>query len=652
MKINLLSSEVYNRISAGEVVENPASVVKELVENAVDAGATSINVRIEDGGIKSIEVSDNGYGIERGELPKTVLPHATSKIENVSDLDTISTLGFRGEALASIASVSEVEITTRALSEECGSRFAVKNGKSVLEDAAVVGGTTVRVSNLFYNTPARFKFLSSKSSEESKITRLMFMFILANPDVAFNYYTDNDVVYSSPGEGLKSAIDSVFLPKIADKMLKIEPYTGAENIRVSGYTGSYEIFKNNKTQQIVVLNGRIVTDSVLTATVQNAYGERLMSRCFPIYVLEIVMPFADVDVNVHPNKKEVRFAKPRAVYGAVYRAVADTLEKFDTERRGQLTESFTLNLSENAEKKTENPPRGESDAGEGSVSGGKKVSKISLQEALALVRGGDMPFGEKSASVRETISAPTSFQGFSAESGVLHGGAKSKTEYFTVSPQKSGVKPSFGKTENADGADLTILAPKIKNYRVIGQVFDTYMIVESGQKVIFIDQHAMHERIIFDDYVNELKAGVLAVQPLMIPFVYEDEPENIDLIVNASAALAECGFETERFGSDAVKISSVPAVLGKIDVKSMFEEIVSGLRSGKKDVAGKLNRDHLALAACKAAMKGGEAFTDRQIEHILDYYVAGGMPLQCPHGRPTAVVYSRSDFEKLFRRKV
>ena len=211
----------------------------------------------------------------------------------------------------------------------------------------------------------------------------MFMFILANPDVAFNYYTDNDVVYSSPGEGLKSAIDSVFLPKIADKMLKIEPYTGAENIRVSGYTGSYEIFKNNKTQQIVVLNGRIVTDSVLTATVQNAYGERLMNRCFPIYVLEIVMPFADVDVNVHPNKKEVRFAKPRAVYGAVYRAVADTLEKFDTERRGQLTESFTLNLSENAEKKTENPPRGESDAGEGSVSGGKKVSKISLQEALA-----------------------------------------------------------------------------------------------------------------------------------------------------------------------------------------------------------------------------------------------------------------------------
>lgn len=639
MKINLLPSEVYNRISAGEVVENPASVVKELVENAIDAGATAIGIRIEDGGIKSIEVSDNGSGIERAEIHKTVLPHATSKIENVSDLDTVSTLGFRGEALASVAAVSEVEILTKCIDEDCGSRFTVKNGKSTLEDAAVVFGTTVKVMNLFYNTPARFKFLSSKSSEESKITRLVFMFILANPDVSFSYFSDGEAVYSSAGEGLKSAIDSVFLPKIADKMLKIEPYEGADNIRVSGYIGSYEVFKNNKTQQIVVLNGRIVSDSVLAATVQNAYGERLMNRCFPIYVLEIIMPFADVDVNVHPNKKEVRFARPRQVYGAVYRAVADTLEKYDVERRAQLTESFTIKSAENEQKTAEISSRGEQKSREGSKNG----SQLSLGEALALIRGGD----SSSAVRKESKVSDTDFtvSGADAFKKDLFSGTAAATEkYSKIPPARS--------SSSSHAPESLNIREKTANYRVIGQVFDTYLIVESDNKVIFIDQHAMHERIVFDDFVNEMKADVLAVQPMMIPYIYEDEPETVELILSESKTLSECGFETERFGSDAVKVSTVPAVLGKIDVKAMLSEVVKGLRSGKKDVAGKLGRDALAMAACKAAMKGGESFTEKQIEHILNFYIASGMPLQCPHGRPTAVVYSKADFEKLFRRKV
>lgn len=640
MKINLLPSEVYNRISAGEVVENPASVVKELVENALDAGATAIGIRIEDGGIKSIEVSDNGSGIERAEIHKTVLPHATSKIEIASDLDTVSTLGFRGEALASIAAVSEVEILTKSIDEECGSRFTVKNGKSTLEDAAVVFGTTVKVNNLFYNTPARFKFLSSKSSEESKITRLVFMFILANPDVAFNYFADGESVYASAGEGLKSAIDSVFLPKIADKMLKIDTYEGADNIRVGGYIGSYEVFKNNKTQQIVVLNGRIITDAVLAATVQNAYGERLMNRCFPIYVLEIIMPFLDVDVNVHPNKKEVRFARPRQVYGAVYRAVCDTLEKYDIERRAQLTESFTIKSTENAQKQTENPTRGEQKSRQGS----EKSTHMSLGEALALIRGGEGVSASKSDI--KVGDSPISFSASAVDNNRFLSDSDTVDIQYSPKPSRQSGFPVNESLESLKEVE------KAANYRVIGQLFDTYLIVENGGKVIFIDQHAMHERIIFDDFVNEMKADVLAVQPVMIPYIYEDEPENIELLLSESKTLSECGFETERFGSDAVKVSSVPAVLGKVDVKAMLSEVVRGLRSEKKDVVGKLGRDALAMAACKAAMKGGETFTEKQIEHILNFYIASGMPLQCPHGRPTAVIYSKADFEKLFRRKI
>ena len=633
MKINILPSEVYNRISAGEVVENPASVVKELVENALDAGATAINVDVEDGGIKRIEVTDNGAGIDREELPKTILPHATSKIETVSDLDTVSTLGFRGEALASIAAVSELEILTKAAGEEFASRFTAKDGRTSLEDAAFSGGTSIRVSNLFYNTPARFKFLSSKTSEESKITRLMFMFILANPDVSFTYSADGSAVYSSTGDGLKSAMEAVFLPKIADKMLKVGPYHGADNITVSGYTGSYEIFKNNKSQQIVVLNGRIVTDSVLSATVQNAYGERLMTRCFPIFVLEIVMPFSDVDVNVHPNKKEVRFASPRKVYGAVYRAVSETLEKFDLERRGQLTESFSINSSETAENIDEKPAVGEPKTQEGSS------GSITLGEALALVRG-----KKSSGSDLKLNDAPYAVPNARQNAFVPVERTTKKTENDVRTAEKPKTYES--------GALLTDSAPKIKNYRVVGQLFDTYLIVENAGKVIFIDQHAMHERLIYDAYVNELKADVLAVQPMLIPYIYEDEPEAVDIIMREAKTLSSGGFEVERFGPDAVKVSSVPSVLGKLDIKAMMETIVSELKSGKKNVGDSLGKDHLALAACKAAMKGGETFTDAQIEHIVDYYIAGGMPLQCPHGRPTAIVYSLSDFEKLFRRKV
>ncbi|MBO5773393.1 MAG: DNA mismatch repair endonuclease MutL, partial [Clostridia bacterium] len=398
MKINLLDSSIYNLISAGEVVENPASVVKELVENSIDAGARNVSVYIEDGGIKSIEVVDDGAGIEKDELPKTILPHATSKIKEADDLATISTLGFRGEALASISAVSEFEICSKYFESEHGARLYAKNGVTELTDCAHAQGTSIRVSNLFYNTPARFKFLSSKATEESAVTKHIFRLILSNPEVAINYYVDGNLTYSSSGEGLKSAVESVFLPKIANSLIEVQDDV-TEGIRVSGYISPQEIYKNNRNFQIVILNGRVITDQVLSATIQNAYGTRLMSRCFPIYVLNIVMPFDEVDVNVHPNKKEVRFQNARKVYGHVYRVVMRALEGYELQKRQNLIADFSAKSNENEEKMPLFAPIGEQKDDRGT----ENKKEMSFEEALSLVRGKSSSF----ASVSESVS--TSF---------------------------------------------------------------------------------------------------------------------------------------------------------------------------------------------------------------------------------------------------
>ncbi len=647
MKINLLSSEVYNRISAGEVVENPASVVKELVENAIDAGATDICVRVEDGGIKTIEVSDNGFGIEKSELPKALLPHATSKIEFADDLDTIATLGFRGEALASISAVSEIEILTKATGEECGSRLYSKNGVTEVTDCAVSGGTSVTVRNLFFNTPARYKFLSSKSVEENKITRQMFMLILANPDIAFRYYADGSAVYASSGEGLKSAISSVFLPQIYERMLEIKPYRSPENITVSGYIGSYEVFKNNRTQQIFVLNGRVISDQMLSGTVLNAYGERMMARCFPVFVIEIVMPFSEVDVNVHPNKREVRFASPRKVYSAVYRAVQNTLSEYEEKRSAELIAGENANGSIVVDEYSDAPESKDF------VVQHKKTT-VSYEEAKNLLKN----FKPVDYKDLESPSAPSeSYKKSPSEGNIFKKSCSDGKAAGGAENLKPAVTESVSEPAESSAANGTLFAEapkesllKGKPFRAVGQLFDTYLVVESSDKVIFIDQHAMHERIIFDRYMQEITSGEIASQPLLIPYVFESDVADTEALTEAGYILKEAGFETERFAPDAIKIYSVPAVLGSLDPDAMMKEVLKSLNS--PNLKQKFNKEALALAACKAAIKGGDSFTDSQIEYIVDKYIDGGMPLQCPHGRPTALVYTRTDFEKLFRRKV
>ncbi len=643
MKINLLDSSVYNRISAGEVVENPASVVKELMENAVDAGASNLTVSIMDGGIKSIEVSDDGCGIPKEELRKTILPHATSKIATANDLDLISTLGFRGEALASISAVSDFEIRSRYIDSDCGAFLKFKNGESEIGDVAIERGTTVIVRNLFFNTPARYKFLGSKSVEETAVGKLIFKFILANPGVAVRYYADDTLIYSSGGTGLQDAIDAIFPQKIAESFIELQP-NESDAITVSGYITPPDVFKNNKSMQTVVLNGRIIVDQTISATIQNAYGSRLMTRCFPVYVLNIVMPFDDVDVNVHPSKKEVRFAHPRSVYGKIYNAVCRALDSYEFEKRHNLMAELTQNSSDCDVSAKTQPTSSKQSASPLNNEIAKEEPALDILSAISLISGTSRkssPKVSESASPISLIVKP--------EKLTIHTvNAKTKD---VVRDAPSTSELTIDECVTAPDVAEPLIKPSCK---VIGQIFGTYLAIESGEKLLLIDQHAMHERILFDKFVGEIEANEVPIQSLMIPYIYESTNEKISLLLKSASALRACGFEISEFGSDAIKIDGVPAILAEhLDVIDCFNSITEELALGKQKLTvTDIGKDRFASMACKAAIKGNTEFDPEQIALVMDYFTKGSLPLQCPHGRPTAVIYTKSEFEKMFRRKV
>ncbi len=654
MKINVLDSSIYNRISAGEVVENPSSVVKELMENAVDAGANNITVSILDGGIKSIEVSDDGLGIPKEELHKTILPHATSKITTADDLYTISTLGFRGEALASISAVSDFEIRSRYIESDCGAFLKFKNGEIATGDIAIERGTTISVRNLFYNTPARYKFLGSKSTEENTVSKLIFKFILANPNVAVRYYADETLIYSSSGNGLKDAIDSVFPPKTSDSFIELTPDEN-DSVRIGGYITPPEVFKNNKTMQTVVLNGRIVVDQTLTATIQNAYGSRLMARCFPIYVINIVMPFGDVDVNVHPSKKEVRFANPRAIYGKIYNAVSKALDNYEFTKRENLMADFGSNSEENAQKQSVFTPIGESDIYVETQSPNASKPSMDYRKALSIVRG--KTIATQIAENTNIFNTPVRNVGVpmvstSSEIPELH---QIKDESICQADDLSQTYEQGLNDTLPVSDEPSVQENRVKPvYKVVGQVFGTYLLIESGDKLLIIDQHAMHERILFDKLVSEIESGNVPIQPLMIPYIYETSKERIALLLNSRSDLYACGFDISEFGIDAIKIDGVPAILAeKLDINDCFNSVLDELSAGKQKLTiGEIGKNRFATMACKSAIKGSTVLDNDGVALVMDFFAKGNLPLQCPHGRPTVIIYTKSEFEKLFRRKV
>lgn len=642
MKINLLDAAVYNKIAAGEVVENPASVVKELAENSLDAGADLISIYIEDGGIKYIEVVDNGSGIPKEELYKTVLPHATSKIDNADELFSVSTLGFRGEALASISAVSDVEIISKFYASDVASKLICKAGETALADAAYSEGTAVRVRNLFYNTPARFKFLKSKKSEESAVTQVVQKLILTNPYTAFAYYVDKKQIYLSEGGGLKSAIRAIYPNELCDNLIYFDNSDLEKNYIISGYISNSGYVKNSRSFQTFTVNGRPISEPTVSMTVQNAYGDRLMRRSFPVYVINLVIPFDEVDVNVHPSKKEVRFESPRNVYGAIYRTVKAALEDYEYKENAKL---FSVNKSSesNASKLTleYNSPvsekaytKTESNVYKNPYADNSLfdyTSNIFANRKINVLTESVNDYSEKSNQPIVDIAAQNS-------ENVL------KTDFFDTIKDIELNKSEEITSNNEIGIENT------NDYRVVGQIFNTYIIVESGDNAIIIDQHAVHERLIYDDFCESIKKADVVSQPLIAPYIFNGTTDEINSLLSINEELTEMGFDIIEFGHNTVKISAVPHLLAGISVKDFISDIFKF--SVGKITIGALIKDELAKAACKSAIKGGDSLSLDQIKYILNNFFKKGIPLKCPHGRPAFAVYKKAEFEKAFRRKL
>ncbi len=634
-KINILTPNVFNMISAGEVVERPSSVVKELVENSIDAGATQIDIVVEEGGLNKIQVSDNGIGIEKEDMRSAFLPHATSKLCEITDLDSLSTLGFRGEALASISSVSNVTLTTASKSQKTSSQIVLHGGQVAFEgESNRAQGTLICVENLFFNTPARLKFLKKASSELRFVQDTVKSLILANPQVAISLSNEDGLILQSDGGTLEDAIYSVYGAKTADNLLKIDTEQRGE-IRIDGYTSKIDFTKPNRTYQSIIVNGRAVEDVTIQTAVERAYAEYIMKRTYPMFIVDIVMPFEDVDVNVHPSKTEVRFRDKQAVFSAVYHAIQDTIAK------SMQNASFGVDISSTTENNTEIAQN----------------NRILPQNPVYLPAENEnrQEFIQTHIDTQKLFSGKTQPKNYSSFDLYDTNVDKNKSvlndnvigilnKDFTHSCQICNI----GQNENTFDSEEN---QEIFDGKIVGQIFDTYIVCQRGDLVYLIDQHAAHERILYDRILQ--KFSVEYAQPLLIPYKICPSGEEAEYLDKILPNLRSLGFEIEdRHTSYLIK--AVPEPVATVNFGKFFSDLFANMLNENDLTLENLLKDKLCQQACKGAIKGGDSLSRAQIERVLKYYVDenGNLPTKCPHGRPAVIAFSQKDIEKLFKRIV
>lgn len=622
--INILSKEIYNKIAAGEVVDRPYSVVKELVENAIDAEATEITVEIEGGGKKKVRVTDNGKGISKEDLPRAYLSHATSKLKSAEDLFTVATLGFRGEALASIAAVSRMKIVSKRNGENAYALSSEGGLLGEVGEAAGANGTEVTVENLFFNTPARLKFLKSDMQEEGEVSNMMARFLLSRPKIAFTYYVNGKLKYRSYGDGPESALAAVYGADTVEKCYEIS--AEKHGIRIYGYLGNQNFSKSNRSYQSLFVNGRFVVNQTVAAAVTNAYGAYLMKRQYPFFVLFLDVPAEIVDVNVHPTKADVRFADNQIIYGCVYSVVSAVLD-------GNSKALEYLVPVKNSAVQEEIPiPRAEV----GSVLPESKPMPAMTYEAAKKELSFDVsPVGGRTPAPRLFVeNEPFTMKVSAPKPDKTERDAFEENRAFLLEKEKK-------QQEKIDPATLV--------YK--GELFKTYLIYEIGDDAYFIDQHAAHERLIYNRLVDRVSSRDVLSQPMLMPFVLSVNSEEYAFIMKQLPLLKELGFEAEEFGGTSIKISAVPLDLQRIDLDAFFGEILGSMESYNGIKIADLLKDKLASAACKAAVKGGENLTADEAKSLIAQ-MDGDMGLRCPHGRPVAVKMKKSELEKLFKRIV
>ncbi len=587
--IHVLPGDVVALIAAGEVVERPAAVIKELVENSLDADARAVTVAIREGGLDSIRVTDNGSGIAPEDLRLAFAQHATSKLRHAEDLHRVFTLGFRGEALASISRVSRVTLTSRQRASDAGMKVVNEGGEILsISESACAEGTQVLVRDLFFNAPVRRDFLKGSRREAAMCAELMAQLILSRPDVAFRLSVDGQQVYASPGDGtLSGAVLSVYGVDILKALKEVDG--GGQGVLVRGMIGVGEQSRGTRTHQHFFLNGRAVRGQLLTRALEEACRHRVMIGRFPMCVLSLTLPYEMADVNVHPNKWEVRFLNEQAVAQALQQAVEDALREAPLDSPPPLLDSPEMTRP-------------------------AEIRRVETVEEIP-----DQPF-PRAMTVRDAA--------FEAE-----------TDWQPPLPIRQE------KTEQLSAPSVPAPGEPLL---VIGKAFSTYIIAQQGERLLLIDQHALHERLLFDRMMS-VSGGSIPAQTLLEPALLEMDYPSYQAFLLCREDLARAGFDAEDFGSRSVRLLSVPLELGEPQADRAFLDALDELRSSG-GLSGKSRRERIIMAACKHAVKGGEMLPEGALAALADEMVKSGVTPTCPHGRPILLELTRSELERRFGR--
>lgn len=685
-KIQVLDQITIDKIAAGEVIERPASVVKELVENAIDAGATSVTVDIKDGGISLIRIADNGCGIRRDEVRSAFLRHSTSKIRSVDDLLHIRSLGFRGEALSSIAAVAQVELLTKTREDIFGTRYCIAGGKEEsLDDDSSPDGTTFLIRQLFYNVPARRKFLKTAMTEAGHVGDLMTRIALSHPEVSFHFINNGQSKLHTSGNGqLRDVIYHIYGREIAGNLLAAD--YEKNGIRITGFLGAPIISRGNRNFENYYINNRYIKNNMVCKAIEDAYKDFTMQHKFPFVVLHIGINGEKVDVNVHPSKLEIRFSNQQEVYNAIYEAVEAGLHEKELipqitvdvpeakEAGGKAlarTEAGSRSAADTAPKlpaakkeetpKQAVPPKEERDLDYFMEEMKKRVRSYHEQNSSAEVAGKSSLYKpERQADrIRETVIPYGTDHADKLQSQQLgqkrpQSGQPQRTQTATVQLQPGPPQPEQPVPKQLDLFEEKFLDRKVQaEYKLIGQVFDTYWLVEYHDNLYIIDQHAAHERVLYEKTLAGMKTREFTSQMISPPIVLNLTMQEQEVFSRHMERFTRIGFEFEEFGPEAYAVRAVPDNLFSIAKKEILMEMIDSL-SGEisRNLSPDIIDEKIASMSCKAAVKGKMKLSAAEVDALIGELLTLKNPYHCPHGRPTIIAMSKRELEKKFKRIV
>lgn len=649
MSIQVLDQETINKIAAGEVIERPSSVVKELVENAIDAGATAVTIEIKDGGISFIRITDNGSGISKDDIPMAFLRHSTSKIKSIEDLMNVSSLGFRGEALSSIAAVSQVELITKTADDFTGSRYVIEGGNEIsLEEVGAPDGTTFIVRNLFYNTPVRRKFLKTAATEAGYVNALIEHLSLSHPDISFRFINNNqNKLHTSGNMNLKDIIYGVYGRDITSNLMEISGKT--QDVEITGFIGKPVICRGNRGYENYYINGRYIKSSIITKAIEEAYKGYIMPHNYPFTAINFKINPSIMDVNVHPTKMELRFSKNEFVYRFVLETVKECLANRELAARVKLPDpvkqqQFTKSpenikqteksyVQENTDSKPYQAPRIEPprESFYNSTESSVKQKAVNENQTAGFIKNTTDYTKMPPTRLPEPFEIKRSDEMIKEDKKIYEAEKKQEAEQLSM-------------------FDTPLMSGKAKaDYRIIGQLFETYWLIEYEDKFYMMDQHAAHEKILYERFMNHLKVKDMDTQMIMPPVIIELNMQQEDAYKRNKQAFSRLGFEIEEFGGNAYKVNGLPAGLPNINLKQMLIDMIDGLTDDNSTDLDIIT-ERVATMSCKAAVKGNNKLSFEEAKELIEELMQAENPYNCPHGRPTLIVMSKYEVERKFKR--